>query len=86
MSEDKENFDNIFGGVKFLGGMFSTSPYLGAFFTALLLGIWIWYAIVKKKMKWREAVKKAADSLSAVSGESKAHNDNTNAGDDWENK
>lgn len=85
MSENEETFDNIFGGVKFLGGLFSTNVYLGAFFTALLLAVWIWYAVSRKKMKWKDAIKRAANSLHAVSGESISHNDNTNTGDNWEN-
>lgn len=84
MTSDKENFDNIFGGVKFLGGMFSTNTILGCIFTALLLAVWIWYAISKKKMKWKDAIKKAGISLHAVSGESVNHNNNTTEGDNWE--
>lgn len=84
MSENNNSSDNLFGGVKFLAGLFSTNIYLGAFFTALLLAIWIWYAVSKKKLTWKDAIKRAANSLHAVSGESITHNDNTNQGDNWE--
>lgn len=84
MSNESKGFSNIFGGIKFLGGLFATNSILGCVFTALLLAVWIWYAISKKGMEWKEAVKKAGDSLKAVGGESIAHNDNTTSGDDWE--
>lgn len=86
MSENNNdpNFSNLFGGVKFLSRMYASSTVLGAIFTALLLAFWIWYAVSKKKLQWKQAVKDAARSLHAVSGESISHNDNTNEGDEWE--
>jgi len=86
MSEDskEKGVDDLFSGIEFLSGLFAKSTVLGCVFTALLIAAWIWYAIARAKMEWKDAVKKASKSLSAVAGESQIHSQVTNAGDGWE--
>lgn len=83
MSTETDNVKDLFGSIQFLEKMYGINLWLGVIMSAVILALWVIYAVYAKKWKWQQALSTAGDGLKKVASESVIHNTNTENGDNW---